>query len=193
MIADLLDVAARVLDRAGELPPLTVTCSPAERFLAPLALTPATLSMSRDDQAALVRAVAVAMGWPLDRLADVDGGWSSAGTLDGVKVQVLAAPMPDGFGTPPPRSANATTADHAALLRALADWSATLPDSVKALEIREDVDNNGDLAARLVLTAGADPALIKELIMSVAADDWSGFRGFGVLPTGHALTVSVGP
>jgi hypothetical protein len=193
MIADLLAVAARVLDWAGELPPLTVTCSPAERLLPPLTLTPASLGMREDDQAALVRAVAATMGWPLRRLPEVEGGWTSTGTVDGVVVQALAAPL-SGVVDLEARITDATTAEHAELLRALIDWSASLAGEAKALEVREDLDNGGAFAARLVLATGADVSRVSGLVIAAGGSDggWSGFRGIGVLPTGHALTVSVG-
>lgn len=190
-MADLLTVAARVLDRAGELPPVTIVCRPAEAVLPQLVLTPASLGMSEEDQSAVVTAVASGMGWPWHSLAGGDG-WTSTGTVDGVQVQALAAPLSGCSSEPPARSTDVTTAEHAELLRALIDWSASLPKESKALEVAEDLHGTGRFTARLVLPAGTDVSRISELVMPVPDDGWSGYRGSGVLPTGHALTVSVG-
>lgn len=192
MIADLLTVAARVLDRAGDLPPVTVTCSPSERFLPPVTVTPASLAMADDDQADIARTVASRMGWPLRPLSEGDG-WISTGTVDGVEVQAIAAPLSGGTSSEAlTRATDVTTAEHAELLRTLVDWSASLPTKVMALEVTEELHGTGRFKARLVLPVGSDVSRVSELVMPVPADGWSGYRGSGVLPTGHALTISVG-
>jgi hypothetical protein len=91
MLSDLLAIAAHVLDRVGELPPITVTCA-AERFLPPIIITPASLNMGLDEQAAVPRTIAFGLGWPLGRLFDGDG-WTSTGIMDDVHVQALAVPL----------------------------------------------------------------------------------------------------
>lgn len=190
-IANLLAAAAEVLERAGELPPLSVVCAPAERVLAPVTITPASSRMSRADQARLVRAVAAAMGWPSRQLADVEGGFTTSGMLHGIGIEVMAAPLSYAEESQV-RTGSVTTAAHADLLRALTDWSAALPEQTTALELGEDLEAN-TLAARLLLASDAAVAKVPGLIITDDRPvDWSGFRGSGVLPTGHGLTVSVG-
>jgi hypothetical protein len=111
--------------------------------------------------------------------------------VDGVEVQVLAAPR-RGID-PEIRVSEVTTAEHAALLGDLVDWSATIPDQSKVLEVAEDLQHPGaGFRARLVLPDGADPAWVADAVMVATAERWGGYRGEGILPTGHALTISTG-
>lgn len=189
-LGELLAIAASVLDATGPAPAATVTCLPRERFLPAITLTPASLGMSVEEQFALPRLVAERMGWPLQPLSTTDG-YASTGTLEDVRVQALAAPMPSTSRAPLARG-HVTTAEHAELLRALVDWAAGLPTAVSGLEIREDLDGAGQLTARLIVPRGFDASTLDEVIMPVPADGWSGLRGAGILPTGHALTISEG-
>ncbi|MFI6485108.1 hypothetical protein ACIBH1_44860 [Nonomuraea sp. NPDC050663] len=189
-LGELLAIAASVLDATGPAPAATVTCLPHERFLPAITLTPASLWMSVEEQFALPRLVAERMGWPLQPLSTADG-YASTGTLEGVRVQALAAPLPSTSRTPLARG-KVTTAEHADPLRALVDWAASLPTAVTGLEVREDLDGAGQLTARLIVPRGFDVSPLNEVIMPVPADDWSGLRGAGILPTGHALTISEG-
>jgi hypothetical protein len=167
-----------------------VVCTPREEILAPVTLTPAGSGMAADDQAEIVRTVAEAMGWPTRPLSDLDG-WTASGVVDGVEVQVLAAPR-RGID-PEIRVSEVTTAEHAALLGDLVDWSATIPDQSKVLEVAEDLQHPGaGFRARLVLPDGADPAWVADAVMVATAERWGGYRGEGILPTGHALTISTG-
>lgn len=139
-IADLLPVAARVLDQTGDLPPATVTCSTAERFLPPLVHTLASLGMSEEDRTALVTAVASAPGWagPGGACAENDG-WTSTGTVDGLDVQAIAVPLPgctsEPLTRPYPASPPVSTLSCYA---PFVDWSASLPAEVKSLEVAKD-------------------------------------------------------
>lgn len=49
--------------------------------------------------------------------ADVDGGWISTGTVDGVKVQAIAAPLRGGRHEGLARASGVTTAERADLVR----------------------------------------------------------------------------
>ena len=143
-------VAATVLEASGDLPPATVTCDPTERVLPPVTLSPASPAMPRSDQEQLVRAVAGRLRWPLRDLAEGDG-WSTTGRVEDVQVQTLAVPLPTG--QVPVRASDVTTSEHADLLRALIDWSTTLPTGVQALEVSEVLDGPGQYAARLVVAS----------------------------------------
>lgn len=187
----LLAAAATLLERVGEVPPLCVDLRPAERWLPPVTLSPVSLNLPPLQQAALVYKVAERMGWAL---RDVErDALAVTGTIDGIAVEIMAAPLPGVRGTYG-RKSQITTAEHAALLRALVDWSAALPPQVIGLKIREDLDNNDDgaLTGRLVLSDHDAVDLISDLIVAAPVSDWSGYRGAGNLPTGHALTISVG-
>ncbi|MFB4317281.1 hypothetical protein [Actinomadura sp. 21ATH] len=190
----LLAAAARVLEQASPLPPATVTCDPATRVLPPVTLTPASPDVPAAQQRRLVHTVAAEMGWSAWPLDGGDGAIAD-GTVDGVRVQALAAPLPSALTAPGPGPeedpARTGTAEHAALLRALTDWAADLPATVTALEVREDPDT-GALTGRLVLATHAAADQLPDIVLGVPNDGWSGLRGHGLLPTGHTLTISVG-
>lgn len=193
----LLAAAARVLEAAGELPPLVVGCAPGQRFLPPVTLTPGS-TLSAADQHALPAEVAARLGWPLRRLSQMPGddGRAPSGTVCGVTVEALAMPMVlnlDRHRTRavPTDGASVTTAQHAALLRDLVDWAATLPSGVITLQIYEDLEL-GVLAAGLGVADEADVVALRELVLPITdAPDWSALRGLGLLPTGHGLTIRV--
>ncbi|MDP9850338.1 hypothetical protein [Streptosporangium lutulentum] len=190
----LLSAAATLLQRVGELLPVSVTCQLTHPSLAPVTLTPASLHMSRDDQHAVVKAIATALGWSCRRLPNVDGGWVADGRIDGIPVEALAAPITwtSTSGERAVRGTGITTADHAALLLDLVDWSAALPThGIAGLEVREDLDA-GALRACLVVADRATTKEIGELVLAAPDDGWSGYAGAGLLPTGHDLSVSVG-
>ncbi|MFG1709848.1 hypothetical protein ACFLIM_42445 [Nonomuraea sp. M3C6] len=118
----LLSAATELLERVGELPPLSVTCNIAS-VLAGVLATPASLAASEDDQSAVVHGIARAMRWPCRQ---------------------------------------------------------------------EDLDGGGALRARLSVVDRATMAQVREVVMTVPDDGWSGYGGTGVLPTGTDLTVSIG-
>ncbi|MGR6924262.1 hypothetical protein ACU635_59215 [[Actinomadura] parvosata] len=60
-----------------------------------------------------------------------------------------------------------------------------------ALQVYEDLDS-GALRARLSVAGRHVMAQIREVVMTVPDDGWSGYGGTGVLPTGTDLTVSIG-
>ncbi|GAA3077328.1 hypothetical protein GCM10017600_07920 [Streptosporangium carneum] len=82
-------------------------------------------------------------------------------------IQALAVPLRGGTRAPLARGRELTTAQHAELLRAVLDWATGLPEETQALEVREDLDSDGQFTARLVLPAGVDPSSVSGLIMSV--------------------------
>jgi hypothetical protein len=175
------------VERVGEIPPVTVTCDQAIRWLAPVTLSPASLGMPPEVQDGLIRAIAARMRWSAQPLDD-GPGMIAGGVVDGIEVQAIAVPGPQVRAVA--RTGTVTTGEHAGLLRDLVDWSASLPEQVTALEVREDLDESGQLTARLVVAAHADACLIREIVIPVGQDGWSMLAGVGVLPTGHALTVS---
>jgi hypothetical protein len=192
---ELLSAAAALLQRAGELPPVSVDCDLTQHTaLASIVIRPASSHAPADEQRAVVEGVAEAMRWPCRQLSTGDG-WLASGRVDGVEAQALAAPLPTSAvgGPTAVRSArNTTTAEHAVLLRDLVGWSAALPDGVAALQVYEDARDCGALMARLVVTDRATLAQLGELVVNVPGDGWSGYAGTDVLPTGHSLTVSIG-
>lgn len=188
----LLATAAHVLDQVGELAPVMVTCNADQTLLPPLTLAPASLGMDIDAQTEIVHTVATAMGWPTNHLLDYQA-WTATGKVDGVEVQAIAAPVRGSSSEPLVRTGEATTAEHAQLLRDLTDWAATVPTGIKALEVAEDLHHpDARFRARLVLPVGMAPSRVAELVLPVPDDGWSGYRGDGVLPTGHTLTISTG-
>ncbi|MFB4318790.1 hypothetical protein [Actinomadura sp. 21ATH] len=124
----LLAATARVLEQIGPLPPATVTCDPATRFLPPVTLTPASPAAPAAQQRDLVHTAAARMGWPVSPLDGGDGAIAD-GTVDGIRVQALAAPLRSAPAAREPAEETpraSGTAEHAALLRALTDWAAAL-------------------------------------------------------------------
>ncbi|MFI6522596.1 hypothetical protein ACIBF1_44085 [Spirillospora sp. NPDC050679] len=188
----LLAAAARTLEKVGEVLPVTVTCDRSDRWLPPVAISPASLDLPAADQIDLVHQIAARLGWSTSPVVGGDGAIAS-GTVDDVQVQVLAAPL-SGPPGPAPFPSMATTAEHAALLRALCDWSATLPEQATSVIVRpalDDIEASGDLTVYLTMSSQQAAATLPDLILDAGKDRWSGFRGSGVLPTGHTLTVMV--
>ncbi|MFG2005205.1 hypothetical protein ACGFNU_39280 [Spirillospora sp. NPDC048911] len=114
----LLTAAAVVLERAGEIGPVSVRCDRASRSLPPVTITPASVTLPGDVQRAIVRTIAEAMGWRA-RPLDGEDGTTTRGQVGAIEVDALAVPLP-GHPVDRPGPCRTTTAAHADLLRALA-------------------------------------------------------------------------
>ncbi|UOE22300.1 hypothetical protein NI17_023990 (plasmid) [Thermobifida halotolerans] len=110
--------------------------------------------------------------------------------MGGVRVEAVSAPGPAGGDVL--RHPDASTAAHAALLRGLVDWAATLGGGVRLLHVLEDVEDGAGLWALLRVHEPALEAVLAEhAVMRVPPPHgWSGYRAEGVLPTGHRLMIS---
>lgn len=186
----LLTAAAHLLEKAGELPPLTVAMTPGADLMPPVTLSPAT-NLPSEGQHALVHAIAHAHRWSAERLSLADG-WSAKGTVDGIRVEVMSTPEPGAGGTVL-RHPEASTAAHVALLCDLADWADALDTSVRELDVMEEIEDGAGLWALVrVHESVLEPVLAEHAVMRVPAPHgWSGYRAEGVLPTGHRLMISV--
>jgi hypothetical protein len=77
----LLSAAATLLERAGELPPVSVGCDLTQHTALVGLVVRAASSTPADDQRAVVEAVAGVMRWPCSRLGTGDG-WIASGRVD---------------------------------------------------------------------------------------------------------------
>ena len=192
VLGHLLEVAARVLEAGGELPPVRVTCEPGGT-LAPVTVSPADPYMAAAAQVEIVEAVAGVLGRLVNRVDAGDAAWHVAGRVDGTDVEAVAVLLTGAGFTPTARVSAVSTADHARLLRDLIDWSTTLDGLVQSLEVAEDVRTPGaGFGARLALPRDVDTTRVTDLIVPAHASRpaWSEYLGEGILPTGHTLTLT---
>lgn len=186
----LLTAAAHLLEKAGELPPLTLALTPGAGLMPPVTLSPAA-NLPAEDQHALVHAIARAHRWSAERLSLADG-WSAKGTVDGIRVEVMSAPGSGADGKVL-RHPDASTAAHAALVRGLLDWAHALDGCVRELDVLEETEDGAGLWALVrVHEPDLEAVQAEHAVMRVPPlHGWSGYRAEGVLPTGHRLMISI--
>lgn len=187
----LLAAAARVLDAVTEkLPPLTVRMEPRPPVGSPITITPTEIADDMDSQQRAVEHLARILGtWPRPLASTV--GWIATGSIGAVEVDTMAAPFVTTPVRQPERLPGDSAAAHAKLLRDLADWATALPAGVRELVVDESGYGKG-FTARLVVDSGALDAVLEAhaLFTSHAIATWDKYRGEGITPTGHRLTIS---
>lgn len=187
----LLSAAAGVLEAVEEdLPPLTVAMESRDTVLPQITITPSGIFDAEEVQQRTVEHLARILGtWPKP-LSGSGGGWTAQGRVNGLEVDVLAAPLRghDGDRRSERRPEDGTAA-HAKLLRDLIDWAGALPAACN-LQVEESTDGEG-LLARLTTAATDLPAVLDThaLLVTPAAGIWDKTRGEGVTPTGHRLVI----